>query len=206
MNNRLNLNALYLEVIDAKHAKWPNAKQYISERYQLAFDARLNGYMPAFMALMQGDEFASLCGFRGAEQGTLFLEQYLDDDASTLLSAQFATHVERHQLVEFGQLASFNKGFSLVHFFLIAEALVKRNYQWCIFTATDPLYAMMKRFGLPLQIIADADPNRIPNASEIWGTYYQHQPRIVAGNLIQGLARLSKLMPDNYSQAMGDSL
>ncbi len=204
MHNPLDLKALYLDVIDANHPRWPAAKTYIAQRYELAFDAHLNGYMPAFMALMQNDEFASLCGFRGAEQGPLFLEQYLDDAADVLLTRQFSTAVERHQLVEFGQLASFNKGFSLVHFFLIAQALVRRDYQWCIFTATDPLYAMMKRFGLSLVTIADADPSRIPDASKIWGTYYQHQPRIVAGNLVTGLRDLTLRLTQSHCKVVGE--
>ncbi|WP_456295032.1 thermostable hemolysin [Vibrio sp. AK197] len=204
MENLFSVDGLYLDIIDTNHCQWNQAKHYIHERYAKAFDAQLNDYMPAFMALMKEQEFVSLCGFRGAQSGELFLEQYLDIPADVIVSQQFSTAVKREQLVEFGQLASFNKGLSLVHFFLVAQALVARNYQWCIFTATDPLYAMMKRFGLSLVTIADADPNRILDATSIWGNYYQHQPRIVAGHLVSGLAHLNARLASSRSHAVGE--
>ncbi|CSC33336.1 thermostable hemolysin [Vibrio cholerae] len=51
----------------------------------------------------------------------------------------------------------------------------------------------MRRFGLQPTLIAQASPARIPNASQIWGTYYQHRPRILAGNLVHGCTHLNQL-------------
>jgi hypothetical protein len=38
---------------------------------------------------------------------------------------------------------------------------VEKDYQWFIFAATDPLLAMMARFGIYPTVITEADPSRI---------------------------------------------
>lgn len=192
-----------LEVVDRSHHKRNEIETYISQRYSLAFDAHLDAFMPTFMALMEGDELRSLCGFRVASEEPLFLEQYLDISADTLISEAYGCEIRRNDLVEFGQLASFSRGFSALHFLLMTQYLVESGYEWCIFTATDPLYAMMSRLGLDTIILAEADPQRIPNATDIWGTYYQHQPRIVAGNLKRGFEHLLELFDQRYERRHG---
>lgn len=103
--------------------------------------------------------------------------------------------------MEFGHLASFAKGMSALHFYLIAEMLVNLGFEWCIFTATDPLHAMMARLGLEPHIIAQADQNKVPDAESTWGSYYEHQPRVLAGNLQKGLERLRLVQERKRKQA-----
>ena len=146
--------------------------------------------MPAFMVLTVENEMIASCGFRVAEDEPLFLEQYLDTDADVLVSQTFNTKIKRSQLIEFGQLSSFTRSTSPLHFLLMVETLVSLGYKWCIFTAIGPLHALMKRLGLYPTLIAEANPNNIPNVEHTWGTYYKHQPRIMAGNLQQGLTLL----------------
>ncbi|MBD0785949.1 thermostable hemolysin [Vibrio sp. Y2-5] len=205
-----------LEIIDRFHPQRSDIEHYIAQRYSLAFDAHLNSFMPTFMALMEGEEIRSLCGFRVASDEPLFLEQYLDEPADKLLNHVFHqplsventanNRIERSNLIEFGQLASFSKGFSTLHFLLMTKKLVESGYEWCIFTATDPLYAMMSRLGLESTVLAEADPSRIPDATYTWGNYYQHQPRIVAGNLKHGLAHLEALFAEKVCRARGGAL
>ncbi|KQB04707.1 delta-VPH [Vibrio metoecus] len=187
------LSDLTLEVITPMHPRWNEATALVRERYQQAFDAHLTAYMPAYLALLDHNEMKSVCGFRIAEQESLFLEQYLDQPADEILAQRFACSIPRGKLIEFGHLASFGRGLSAFHFLLIAQQLVAMGFEWCIFTATDPLHALMRRFGLQPTLIAKASSTRIPNASQVWGTYYQHSPRILAGNLAQGCERLNQL-------------
>ncbi|KYN23836.1 delta-VPH [Vibrio cidicii] len=193
MYSRYQPSSIQLEVIDQKHARWPEATHLVQERYQQAFDAHLHRFMPSFLALLDDGEMKSVCGYRVAKDEPLFLEQYLDEPANQILSRRFACNVTRDSLIEFGQLASFSRGLSGLHFTLIADKLVALGFEWCIFTATDPLHALMKRFGLEPTMIASADAKRIPNATQIYGSYYQHSPRILAGNLRLGLAHLKQL-------------
>lgn len=186
-------DSIELELIDSDHPRWAEVTSQVQCRYKQAFDAELHSFMPAFLALLKDKRITSLCGFRIAQNEPLFLEQYLDQSAEKLLSDIFDKNISRQGLIEFGQLASFAHGFSPLHFTLIAEKLVEFGFEWCIFTATDPLYALMKHMGLNPQIIAEANPNRISSAATIWGNYYQYQPRIMAGNLQQGLNQLNSL-------------
>lgn len=126
------------------------------------FDAHLTAYMPAYLALLDKQVMKSVCGYRIAEQEPLFLEQYLDEPADRLLAQRFACPIPRGKLIEFGHLASFGRGLSAFHFRLMAQQLVAMGFEWCIFTATDPLHALMRRFGLQPTLIAQASPARIP--------------------------------------------
>lgn len=88
-------HALELAIIDRNHPKRDEVEHYIAQRYSLAFDARLNCFMPTFMALMDDDHIKSLCGYRVASDEALFLEQYLDHPADALLANTFKRPVER---------------------------------------------------------------------------------------------------------------
>ena len=193
MRNPITTPDFKLEIVAPNHPLWPQVTQQLSTRYEQAFDAKLATFMPEFMTLMIGDEIKSLCGFRNAGNEPLFLEQYLDDHAEVILNQHFDANITRDSVIEFGQLASFAHGNSPIHFFLMAEKLVEQGYEWCIFTATDPLHALMKRLGLTPTVIAEASAERVPEAEKIWGTYYQHKPRVLAGNLVEGYQHLSAL-------------
>ncbi|WP_369597167.1 thermostable hemolysin, partial [Vibrio sp. 03_296] len=62
----------------------------------------------------------------------LFLEQYLVQPAEQVLSQRFSSDIQRSNLIEFGHLASFTKGTSPTHFYLMAEMLVSMGFEWCI--------------------------------------------------------------------------
>ncbi len=190
-----------LDIVSPTHPLWHNVIAHVSLRYQQAFFAELKLFMPAYLTLIDSDSIISVCGFRIAEQEPLFLEQYLEDEAQNLVSSVFRCDIKRSNLVEFGHLASFAKGMSALHFYLIAQMLVDLGFEWCIFTATDPLHAMMARLGLEPQVIAHADPSKVPDAQSTWGSYYDHQPRVLAGNLVKGLERLRTIEERKRKQA-----
>ncbi|KJY82881.1 delta-VPH [Vibrio galatheae] len=190
-----------LDIVHPSHGLWHDVVDHVSERYQQAFSADLKVYMPAYLTLLDNDEIASVCGFRIAADEPLFLEQYLDAPAHEMISQLFEQSVERNNLVEFGHLASFAKGMSPLHFYLIAECLAENGFEWCIFTATDPLFALMSRLGLEPRLITCADANKVVDAQKTWGTYYEYQPKVYAGNLIKGLQRLRLIQQNRRKQA-----
>ncbi|MEI8633312.1 thermostable hemolysin [Vibrio sp. PP-XX7] len=123
--------------------------------------------MPVFLALLQDDEIQSVCGYRAAIHEPLFLEQYLDCPADQLISEHFSQPINRESLIEFGQLAAFSKGVSPLHFYLITQRLVELNYEWCICTVTDPLYALMKRLGLKPVVLSEVDSSRVERCASV---------------------------------------
>lgn len=180
-----------LQIIDKDHACRSDVESYIKSRYEQAFNAHIDEFMPMFVAIYdQHQQLLSTCGYRVASDAPLFLEQYLDAPAEQLMGEEFGQTIERQKLIEFGQLASFSRGMSPMHFMLMAEHLVALGYEWCIFTATDPLYAMMCRLGLEPTILAHANSGQISDTQDKWGTYYHHRPKVSAGNLKEGLQKL----------------
>lgn len=178
-----------LQWVDAVHLRRKEVEAYVYLRYRKAFDANLQTFMPVFLTLFEEGQIISVCGIRNAAHGPLFLEQYLDLPVDALITQRLGVSVARSQIIEFGQLASFSVGYSRRHFGLMAQQLVERGYIYCIFTATDPLTALMRRMGLPLEQVQAVDANRIPNADN-WGDYYHHEPHIHIGRLDDGVRRL----------------
>lgn len=180
-----------LKVINKSHPLRQSVEQYVASRYLQAFDAHITEFMPTFLGVYsEQNELLSVCGYRIASQEPLFLEQYLTLPAEQTMSRQFSQTIGRATLIEFGQLASFSKGISPWHFLLMANHLIEQGFEWCIFTATDPLYAMMVHLGLKPSVLGNADQLSITNTQTTWGTYYHTQPRVSAGNLKAGLAQL----------------
>ncbi len=98
-------------------------------------------------------------------------------------------------------MASFAKGMSSLHFYLIAEMLVNLGFEWCIFTATDPLHAMMARLGLEPHIIAQADQNKVPDAGVHLGVVLRTSTACVSWQFAKGLERLRLVQERKRKQA-----
>ena len=182
-----------LKVVHQSHPLRHEVEQYVASRYKLAFNADITEFMPQFLCIYSHHKLLSVCGYRVASQAPLFLEQYLPETAEAMMAKQFSTTIKRSNLIEFGQLASFSKGISPLHFLLIAKHLVEEGFEWGIFTATDPLYAMMVHLGLTPTILSQASENDISKTQTSWGTYYHNAPRVSAGNLKVGLNQLINL-------------
>ncbi|MFM2481991.1 thermostable hemolysin [Celerinatantimonas sp. YJH-8] len=180
---------LQLLTISQEHPYRSMIEAYVTQRYQCAFDAQLETFMPVYLALFQQQQLVSVCGIRCAADEPLFLEQYLDAPAETLIASALGETVAREQLIEFGQLASFSSGFSRAHFYLMARQLLTMGYRSCIFTATGPLLALMQRMRLKPQILAAAHADAVANPQQ-WGDYYQHRPQVMGGLLAQGVQYL----------------
>jgi len=53
-----------------------------------------------------------------------------------------------------------------------------------VFTATRPLLVSLQRLGLKHCMLGDADESFLDDAERChWGSYYEHQPRVVAAPL-----------------------
>ncbi|MFO6423146.1 thermostable hemolysin [Motilimonas sp. KMU-193] len=200
-HNHPEIGHFSLHIIEPSSDLWQRVTNHVALRYKAAFAAELTSFMPAYLTLCQGEQIVCVCGFRIASNEPLFLEQYLPQEAQLLITKAFHCDVKRSHLIEFGHLASFATGMSSLHFYLMAQMLVDLGYEWCIFTATDPLHAMMRRLGLQPHLIAQAEQSKIPNATTIWGSYYEYQPKVMAGSLGKGLAQLRAIHANKIKRA-----
>jgi hypothetical protein len=70
---------------------------------------------------------------------------------------------------------------------LLTERLHREGFEWVVFTGTTGLRNAFCRLGLcPLDIQA-ATADRLPeDARAAWGSYYDHAPRVLVGNIQEG--------------------
>jgi hypothetical protein len=129
-------------------------------------------------------------GWRGAEQGALFLECYLDEPIDIVMEKIVGQPLARSCLAEVGHLASDKPGSSLQIFRVLARHLHQFGYEWVVFTATQELIGIFTKVGLPLLALAKADPARLGENIKDWGHYYDTQPIVVAGRIRLALEKI----------------
>jgi hypothetical protein len=65
----------------------------------------------------------------------------------------------------------------------LARHLNQLGYEWVVFTATRELIGIFRKLGLSLLALAPADPSRLPEPADDWGSYYDSAPIVVAGRV-----------------------
>ena len=158
-------------------------ERFISQKYRTTHAATLRAYMPRLVALTQESELTALIGIRGASEGTLFLEQYIDTPIESMISLHSSPTEDRKEIAEIGNFAANNIGAGSLLFTLLAQSLEKSGFKWMVFTATTEIEKMINRLGCQPTILSDANPEKIGEAAIDWGAYYQKAPRVMACNL-----------------------
>lgn len=171
-----------LTLIDHQSAEYVPVQAFISARFNQTFGAEIQHFLPYFLASHMDDEIDSAIGFQPVQQHPLFLEQYLSRPIEKTLKLQ-GIHTHRSDIVEIGNLAaSFNSGSPLL-FILLAAVLHQANYQWVVFTATRQVRHLIARLQLNTLSLGAADPLLLIDKKQQWGSYYAHQPVVLAGHL-----------------------
>ena len=101
------------------------------------------------------------------------------------LSERKGGALDRDHIVEVGNLAATSAGSGRALVAAMGRHLHRDGFAWVVFTATRELRNSFGRLGLPLASIARADPARLPDRGESWGRYYDHDPMVVAGDLVE---------------------
>ena len=145
--------------------------------------------MPTLFAL-EGSEcrVCGVAGIRGAGSEPLFLERYLPRPIELMLSDRTREPVRREQIVEVGNLASLScrAAFHLVA--MLPRLLTDRGYLWVAFTATDGVRHILAKFNAPTIDLSGATADKVAEAGDDWGRYYENDPRVMAAWLPHGLA------------------
>ena len=158
------------------------AERFVSEMFRRVFQAELKRFMPKIMALIdfEGKCLGSL-GMRYASTGKLMLEDYLDENIEKVLSGLTGTEVRREGIVEIGNLVTSLRGGGRWLVSAITAWLVNVEFQWAVFTATSELRVLLERLGVKVWTLAAASHARLKDTGDTdWGTYYEHQPIVIA--------------------------
>ena len=185
--------------------------QHIKRCFSEAYGAKITSF-EAYILSTHGDAgITATIGFQpAAMKKPLFLESYLATSIEETLSATFKQAIERHQIVEVGNLSSTQRGSaSRILFILSVAILYQAGFQWVTFTATKQVQRLLGKLNLSTVPICDADPSKLADKGESWGSYYDDRPMVEAGNLKDAMQQLRsheviKSILNNYQATIND--
>ncbi|MDT8403415.1 thermostable hemolysin [Sulfuriflexus sp.] len=168
-------------------------ERFLEREFRHTYNANITEHYPTLMSVQNNDgTILGALGFRCANTEKLFLEQYLDTPVETALSAATESGLTRNAIVEVGNLASHANGASIFMFTALTAYLAQRGKQYITVTATDFLHRYFTRLDVDLLLLGYADQTRLPDGGHSWGTYYQTEPRIIAGHITSAYEKLQK--------------
>jgi len=161
----------------------------IARVYQRHFSATLKEFMPVLVSRCAQGVATAAAGYRSAAE-PLFLERYLPQPIEATLAAATGQQIARRHIVEVGQFASQCAGEGRRLMPELARHLVDQGFRWAVITATAELRRLFGRQHLAVLPLAAAARCRVGGDAPLWGSYYRHAPRVLAGDLRLNLARL----------------
>jgi hypothetical protein len=176
---------------NAASAQTPVLHQFIRQRYADTYQAHINHFLPLLLASFTTSGVQGVLGLQPGISGQFFVEQYADIPIEQQISKATGRAVDRRQVIETGNLASM-KGGSQRLFIVLTELLYQAGFHWVCFTATPQVQALLHRLGFAPELLGPADPTRLPDCGQQWGSYYQHQPNVLAGDVRRARETLIK--------------
>jgi hypothetical protein len=160
------------------------------------FGSKVTQHYPVLMSV-HGDDggVLSAVGFRAAADEPLFLEQYLDGSIEASLSRHLGTPVTRDKIVEIGSLASAGSGASIFLFVALSAYLRARGFSHAVATATKSVRRVFQFFDFGVVELGTARRCALGDHGADWGSYYEHDPKVVAGAIGIGADRLRRYLP-----------
>ena len=188
---RLRHEALVASHIVIGSPQREEVERFIHGVYQNHYDADIAGFAPNLMVLRRQVRIAAAAGWRCAADDKLFLERYLDAPIESVVAGLAGHPVDRHRIVEVGNLAAGRVGGSVDVILALARHLDKLGYEWVVFTATSELIGIFRKLGLPPLALAPANPERLGDEAAAWGSYYDSAPVVVAGRIRLALDKVA---------------
>ena len=157
---------------------------FVQSAFARKHDASVTSFMPTLLSFRDaGGALRGVIGLRSAAPKPLYLEQYLEQPVEAAIATATGQAVQRHQVVEVGNLAGANCRAAMRMVASLPGYLLARDYRWIVFTATSAVRAILQGFDAPLVELARADGSRVTNSPDRWGRYYENDPRVLAGYL-----------------------
>ena len=157
---------------------------FVRNAFARKHDASVTSFMPTLLSFRDaGGGLRGVIGLRSAAPKPLYLEQYLEQPVEAAIATATGQSVQRHQVVEVGNLAGMNCRAAMRMVAALPAYLLARDYRWIVFTATSAVRGILQGFDAPLVELARADGARVANSPDRWGRYYESDPRVLAGYL-----------------------
>lgn len=165
-----------------------HVEHFIAAIYRARFDAQLTTFLPHLVAYRDTEgQLLAAVGLRCAAEGPLFVERYLDEPIEHALSREQGAALSRDRITEAGNFAARTPGGARELIVQLAWLLRAAHMEWVTFVATRQLRNAFDRLQLAPVELAIARAERMDEQGRQWGTYYDTQPRVMCGNLLQGV-------------------
>ena len=140
--------------------------------------------MPSLLLLTEsGGRIDAVLGTRSAEHDSLFLERYLERPIQEAIAAKTGARVRRSQIVEIGNFAAANSRVAGTFMSFLPSYFLERGLSWIAFTATDSIRRILATLDARCTDLGAAEGGQVANSPDHWGSYYSHDPRVMAGYL-----------------------
>jgi hypothetical protein len=186
--------------------------QHVKRCFADTYGADIETFEPYILSTYDDKGINATIGFQpAATKKPLFLESYLEDSIEETLASVLSQDINRHQVVEVGNLSSTHKGSASRILFILSVAILQQaGYKWVTFTATKQVQRLLGKLNLITTAICEADPLKLADKGSKWGSYYADKPMVVVGNLNDAIAELKshkviKSVLDNYQETIDDA-
>lgn len=168
-------------------------ESFIGAVYRQRYAAQVRGFAPELVSLRDArGAIVAAAGYRAAASGPLFLERYLGSPVERLLGGVAHARPSRERIVEVGHLAAAKAGEGRRLALLLAPHLTSLGFQWVVSTLTEELRQLFLRLGIVPLALGVADPRALGDEARGWGSYYEHHPVVLAGQLGLALETLAR--------------
>jgi len=162
-------------------------EQFIADKFSSAYGANIIEFLPYLLCHSFYGQLLSVVGLRTGSERTLFLKQYHDSPIEQTIASLSGQDVDRGKLMEIGNLASSYRSGNQLMFVLLTAILARAGYSWVVFTTTAQVRSLLKRLNFNPLTLCEADQSKLVNTNQSWGSYYQSQPLVQAGDIADGL-------------------
>jgi hypothetical protein len=164
-------------------------EDFIRIAFARHFGARVRHFMPDLLLLPDEDgQPRAVVGCRAAADEPLFLETYTREPIEIALASRNGYFVPREQIVEIGSLACRNATAAVAIVRALVPHLLSAGFSWVVFTGADTVINVFRHLGLAPRTLCVADPLLLGDSRHDWGTYYDHEPHVMAGRIADGMA------------------
>ncbi|RYF83738.1 MAG: hypothetical protein EOO29_02240 [Comamonadaceae bacterium] len=162
-------------------------EQLVRTIYARRYGAHVPSFAPVLVSLQDGGAVLAAAGYRAAAAGPLFLEDYLSAPVETLIGKQTGVSLRREGIVEVGHLTAARSGEGRRLMQLLGLHLADQGFDWIVGTFTQELRVMLVRLGVAPLTLGAANPESLGGAAHVWGSYYEHEPLVLAIHLGRAL-------------------
>lgn len=181
------ISTQHFVVLGPEHAERAAVEDFIRAVFEKTYGAKVQHFAKVLLGIRGHDgKWAAALGYTPASSNELFVENYGGGSVEHQISGKLDTLVKRDQVVEVGNLAASTAGAARQLISGAIQYLYEAGFCWVIFTATRALLNSFSRLDLRPIPLATADPARLPDRGQGWGSYYEMHPQIMAGSILLG--------------------